>query len=157
MRSYRLKNKSIPSSVMQGQVYSPPSDELEDEKKQTFLGTAYVRTDHLQFDCCSRLRSHLDVKNTNRLRRAFALEKKVRPAAFGHHIPGIIDERDFTAALCNSKLTRAQLRHSDEIPGLILPSDSKIVCLRGKYRLEAARKLSHEPTWWAVDLFPTGW
>ncbi|KAI9765977.1 MAG: hypothetical protein M1840_006984 [Geoglossum simile] len=76
-----------------------------------------------------------------------------------HHILAVIDEQDLDRAVKSSGTTHQALLKSPQKkpPELIFPSDYRLKCLYGQYRIQAAREtLPPQDKWWTVDIYLKG-
>lgn len=111
------------------------------------LGTARVEFHFLHFPW-DELRS-CDKKNVERLRTIFKTEECLRDAA-KNFIPALVNRQQLDAALEKSNISAELLldNQGGSVPKLLFPVGSRLDCLDGQDRIEAARQfLPFEDRW----------
>ncbi|KAI9676517.1 MAG: hypothetical protein M1817_000675 [Caeruleum heppii] len=124
------------------------------QKKAHFRGSARVQIKHLRFEThkSSGTRS-LDPANVRRLERIFEIQGCARLDP-EHYVPALISKADLDRTLARSAITPAILHRFDEPPTLDLDPTTRLTCLHGKHRLQAAEHfLLPGDKWWVVDLY----
>ena len=122
------------------------------DKQANFRGYASVDLKFLRFDCEGDLQVHLDEKNVCRLVQIFELEGCLR-SEIEHHVPVVISDADLQAGLDRAHVAREEL-FSSVPPLLDFPVGTRLRCLHGRHRLEAAwRHLMPGDKRWTVDLY----
>lgn len=128
----------------------------EEERRLRYRGAACISLDALQF-CEDDVRT-LDAKNVERLVDVFRREGCQRQP-IRNHVLGLITESCLDIALETSRISASSLLtpRSDNYPHLRLPSDTRLVCLHAKHRIQAGREfLPARDKWWIVDLYLEG-
>lgn len=131
-------------------------DQLEQERRRTYLGTARVRIEALHFRR-KGLREP-DRKHVEYLKSCFR-ESGCRPLEKQNHISAVISLEVLDTAIQASGVDRASLLSNQTLgfPELEFPPGLQVECLHGQHRILAATEvLEPEDKWWAVDLYRTG-
>ena len=119
---------------------------------KSFIGTARVRIDCLQFDEGRQV----DSQSVKRLLRLFE-ETKCQRYNPDHYVPAIVNLPQLKRILRASKLNRNALKVPSEDgtwPFLNLEPSHKLICVHGKHRIRAAELfLDPDDRWWTVRLF----
>ena len=128
---------------------------LEAEKRVKFKGTARIRLEQLYFPWDDG--KELNEKNVNRLKAIFQ-QHGCRRLEVQHHVPAVIDERQFNDAITTAgvlPITLVSPPTADGWPELVFPS--RLECLHGRHRIHAGKEiLSTGDKWWTVDLYLAG-
>jgi hypothetical protein len=99
----------------------------------------------------------IDEKNVARLQEIYRLEgcKRDNPE---NNVPVLVAENVLSATLHHSGLTVEDLHKVGQPPQLNLAGSTKLKCLHGRHRLEAAQRYLKrtENKWWIVDIFIDG-
>ncbi|KZZ91208.1 hypothetical protein BBO_09563 [Beauveria brongniartii RCEF 3172] len=121
------------------------------EKSLKHAGTAEVRLSILDFANSTNANSN----NVKRLIRLFKNQRGYSPAERQNRIPAVIDEADLHRALNASGLSRESLLScSSKPPRLEFPSGFRMICLRGRDRVQASEEVSRSlDPHWVVDLY----
>lgn len=142
---------------MSGSTHGATSKRIREEKVLRRLGTASIRLDVLDFLPSSRC---LDRQNVERLKRIFLGECGCLPAAVENRIPAVISQATLHQALATAGIGHEELlSDTTEHRRLEFPAGSRLVCLRGKHRAQAAKECSSSLSWdnrWVIDLFDEG-
>lgn len=128
----------------------------EEERRLKYRGAACISLDALQF-YEDDLKT-LDAKNVERLVEVFSREGCQRQP-IRNHVLVLITESCLDLALETSGISASSLitRRPGHYPHLRLPSDTRLVCLNGKHRIQAGREfLPARDKWWIVDLYLEG-
>jgi len=139
-------------------TYHAVSSRIESDKALKRLGTASIRLDALEFPYSRGL----DEKNVERLERLFHGQGGCLPGAVENRIPATISQATFQSALNISGITPEELLSDSVVhQRLELPSGSRLVCLRGRHRAQAAQhfnraSLNSDDYRWVIDLFDEG-
>ena len=128
-------------------------------KQSRFHGSAKIHIKHFVFrQINSQLPTDLtlDPRNIERLTRIFKLEGCLR-LDLEHHVPAVISDESLANSLRQSGVRVGDLRKRGSPPMLALPENFNLVCLHGKHRIAAAKKiLLPGNKWWTVDLYSDG-
>lgn len=139
---------------MRNTAFGVISSRIRAEKSLKYLGAAQIELDILAFPNSDGP----DVKNVERLRKLFRLQRDFKPGELQNRIPAIIDESRLHDALTDSALSLDALLSTDQdCPKLDFPPGFQLECLRGEDRVEAVKGLSRSSSSrWVVDLFAAG-
>ncbi len=115
------------------------------EKSRTFCGSVKIPLDKIRHEELPNNPRQLNKKNVTTLLNLFRLEGCLRLDP-EHHVPALI-----------SRSVVPQGLHPGAEPPRFNP-EHPVVCLHGRHRVEAARKLltGNEDRWWVVDLYSEG-
>ena len=138
----------MPSSIHEANLLA--------DKARAFHGKAKVSLSNLRFEGDEVVGTRiLNPRNITRLRNIFELEGCLRLEP-EHHVPAIIETSILEAALRASKLQLQDLKTGEPRP-LTLPSGTRLLCLHGRHRVEAAKQhFGPAEKWWVVDLYSCG-
>jgi AraC-like DNA-binding protein len=137
------------------------------ERGINYLGSATIKIEHLYFPH-KRPREEdanfphgksreEDEKKTRRLEDLFR-DSGCHHYKLRHHVPAIIDERNFNEALTLSNISMDALKKNPTNDGRYLdlqfPPDFRLTCLHGRHRvLAGGRVLPRSERRWTVDLY----
>jgi hypothetical protein len=131
------------------------------EKASKFRGKARVMLKVLYFSP-ERMRD-INRENVERLKEIFEEEGCLRKEPPERHVPVVIDIRELNRAIeCSDSDTTLDtlLDNPGELPPLLkFPPNTRIECLNGKHRIQAAKEcatLNPLEKWWIVDLYLKG-
>jgi hypothetical protein len=123
-----------------------------------YRGSAKVLISSLEFDGLDvQFRRTLDVKQIEALVTVFKLEgcHRLEPE---NRIPAIITATSIEPLLNASAISLEEfMRYTATPGGVLISGDMRFQCLRGRHRIEAAKRfLSSDDMWWAVDFYSDG-
>ncbi|EOA87841.1 uncharacterized protein SETTUDRAFT_39292 [Exserohilum turcica Et28A] len=77
---------------------------------------------------------------------------------FQHNLPALIGFSDYQDCLTSANITTDTLYAVGMSPKLTLPKGVELLCLHGRFRLEAAKRegSQSQDDWWLVDLYTSG-
>ena len=125
---------------------------LAKDRASNFRGTALIKFEHLEFRHKPNKAKTKRLINILRTECCFKLEPLNR-------IKALINDEDLSNAINASGTTQQELFENPEgiPPSLTFLEDSRVFCLKGASRIEAARQvLCPQDQEWAIDLFLTG-
>ena len=113
------------------------------ERCRYYLGTAQIQLLHLRYrasstepdDCISCCTSDLE-----------------------HNLPALITSAEYWDCLAGAGVSPNALYAVGKAPRLALPSGVELLCLHGRFRLDAAKRdgSQSQEDWWLVDLYSAG-
>jgi hypothetical protein len=113
------------------------------ERCRYYLGTAQIQLLHLRYrasstepdDCIGCCTSDLE-----------------------HNLPALITSAEYWDCLAGAGVSPNALYAVGKAPRLALPSGVELLCLHGRFRLDAAKRdgSQSQEDWWLVDLYSSG-
>lgn len=118
--------------------------EIYHRKHEAFLGSIKCPLRRLRHESIDINPRQYDPKNVARLIEIFK-KQECRRLELGHHVPALISQEVYN--------TLAMVLNQGAEPAFVEPMED-ITYLRGRHRIEAARKYLHpDDMWWIVDLY----
>ena len=130
-------------------------ERLEREKQTKYKGSARIRLEHFDFS-----KSESDVPDRSNVKNLVSIfegggcfQQDSR-----YHVTAVIDREQLDLASHSTGISSAALLDSaqTERPELQLPSEFRLECLHGRYRVQAGREMTPPQLWWTVDLYLAG-